>query len=323
VNLEFAGATWSVRQRYVLKKSIGKGISGVVVSATDSQTNCSAVAIKKVDFLNQPMRTQVARQILREVRLMHCMKHPNIITLLDIMLPPVLMHSLLSSRQPLLSELYIVTELMSTDLYQILSAAQCPSTIFFLKLGQVQYLLYQLMCGVQYMSSAGVIHRDLKPSNLLIDLRSCQLRICDFGLARAIPRRRVGSFQGKMKRDTLGLHDPMTEYVVTRCYRAPELLLGNAHYGPGIDIWSVGCIMAEMLAPSMGILFRGKERRETLTRIASILGRPSTAELWFVANTDAYKFMNSLPLVVPGALRKRILPHCHCTPPESAVRPLH
>lgn len=328
--LYFAGVYWNIRQRYDLKKRIGVGTHGVVVSAADSQSNISAVAIKRVDVFRNTTRKHEARQILREVRLMRCMRHPNIISLLDVMLSPTRGGSELNcfvQVPPLPSELYMVTELMSTDLHHILSAAQCPGSAFCLKLEQTQYMLYQLVCGVQYLGSAGVLHRDLKPSNLLVDLQSCQLRICDFGLARALPvnpkqLREVRSFKEKNQTDVVESHDTMTEYVVTRCYRAPELLLGDSHYGPGIDMWSIGCILAEMLAPCMGILFQGDERRKTLTQIASILGRPSDAELWFVSNVDASTFMKSLPLSSPDALKRHIL--SYCSPPQSAVcHPAH
>lgn len=93
----------------------------------------------------------------------------------------------------------------------------------------LQYFLYQLLRGLKYIHSANVLHRDLKPSNLLLNA-NCDLKICDFGLARVTSET-----------------DFMTEYVVTRWYRAPELLLNSSDYTAAIDVWSVGCIFMELM----------------------------------------------------------------------------
>jgi len=106
--------------------------------------------------------------------------------------------------------------------------------------------MYQIFCALKYLHSANIIHRDLKPGNILINKNS-EIRICDFGLAR---------FCGE-KTDYL---DNMTEYVATRWYRAPELLIGSTAYTKAIDIWAVGCIFAELLGRK--IIFRGKHYLE-------------------------------------------------------------
>ncbi|KFU83409.1 Mitogen-activated protein kinase 7, partial [Chaetura pelagica] len=122
-----------------------------------------------------------------------------------------------------------VLDLMESDLHQIIHSGQ-PLT-----LEHVRYFLYQLLRGLKYIHSANVLHRDLKPSNLLVN-ENCELKIGDFGMARGV-----------------GPPDPhqskpfLTEYVATRWYRAPELLLSLHRYSRAIDIWSVGCIFAEML----------------------------------------------------------------------------
>lgn len=102
-----------------------------------------------------------------------------------------------------------------------------------------QYFLYQLLRGLKYIHSAKVIHRDLKPSNLLLNA-NCDLKICDFGLARPTSE-----------------NEFMTEYVVTRWYRAPELLLNSSDYTAAIDVWSVGCIFMELM--NRKPLFPGKD----------------------------------------------------------------
>lgn len=114
-----------------------------------------------------------------------------------------------------------------------------------------QYFLYQLLRGLKYVNSANVLHQDLKPSNLLLDA-NCDLKICDFGLAR-----------------TTSEMDFMTEYVVTRWYRAPELLLNCSEYTAAIDIWSVGCIFLEIIRREP--LFSGKDYVQQLMLITEVL----------------------------------------------------
>ncbi|MBA0745245.1 hypothetical protein Gogos_007825 [Gossypium gossypioides] len=126
--------------------------------------------------------------------------------------------------------------------------------VYYLNLGYnyivLQYFLYQLLRGLKYMHSANVLHRDLKPSNLLLNA-NCDLKICDFGLAR-----------------TTSETDFMTEYVVTRWYRAPELLLNCSEYTAAIDIWSVGCILMEIIRREP--LFSGKDYVQQLGLITQV-----------------------------------------------------
>lgn len=118
---------------------------------------------------------------------------------------------------------YIVLDLMDTDLERIIASNNVLTD------HHMQYFMYQLLRGLKYIHSANVIHRDLKPANLLLNA-DCDLKICDFGLARGVT-------------DNVDL----TKYVVTRWYRAPELLCSCKDYTEMIDMWSVGCIFAELL----------------------------------------------------------------------------
>ena len=119
--------------------------------------------------------------------------------------------------------------------------------------------MYQVFCSLKYIHSANVWHRDLKPGNLLVN-RDCDLKLCDFGLARF-----AGPEQGSEER-------PMTEYVVTRWYRAPELILTRS-YNASIDIWSAGCILAEMLGRKP--IFPGKDYVDQLQVICKLIGTPA------------------------------------------------
>lgn len=133
----------------------------------------------------------------------------------------------------------------------------------------------QLLSGLKHLHSANILHRDLKPGNLLIN-SNCELKICDFGLAR------TGSDNGEF----------MTEYVVTRWYRAPELLLFCGSYGASVDMWSVGCILAEILGREP--IFPGTDSLNQLKLIVSVLGSQREADLEFIDKPKGKKFIQSL-----------------------------
>ena len=164
---------------------------------------------------------------------------------------------------------------METDLHRIIYSRQT------LSIDHIQYFVYQLLRGLKYIHSANVLHRDLKPSNLLLN-SNCDLKICDFGLSRGVEDEQKGE---------------LTEYVVTRWYRAPEIMLACQEYTKAIDIWSVGCIFAELLARTP--LFPGEDYIAQLRLICDKLGRPSDKDLEFVTSERAKKFMLSLPMNQP------------------------
>ena len=222
--------------KYVPIKPIGKGAYGVVCSAKDSTTG-EKVAIKKIS--NAFDNVTDARRTLREIKLLRRLQHENIVLLKDIMKPPSMDD---------FNDVYLVYELMDTDLHQIVRSSQGLTD------EHSQYFLYQILRGLKYVHTAKVLHRDLKPSNLLLNA-NCDLKICDFGLARTSAEK--------------GL---MTEYVVTRWYRAPELLLSCEDYTSAIDIWSIGCILAEILGRAP--LFPGKDYIHQMRLIVEVLGSP-------------------------------------------------
>ncbi|XP_017301429.1 mitogen-activated protein kinase 1, partial [Diaphorina citri] len=141
------------------------------------------------------------------------------------------------------------------------------------------YFLYQILRGLKYIHSANVLHRDLKPSNLLLNT-TCDLKICDFGLARV----------ADPEHDHTGF---LTEYVATRWYRAPEIMLNSKGYTKSIDIWSVGCILAEMI--SNRPIFPGKHYLDQLNHILGILGSPTPEDLSCIINEKARSYLQSLP----------------------------
>jgi len=167
------------------------------------------------------------------------------------------------------NDVYLVYELMDTDLYQIIRSQQALTD------EHIQYFTYQVLRGLKYVQSANVLHRDLKPSNLLLNA-NCDLKICDFGLARTSKEKQF-----------------MTEYVVTRWYRAPELLLSCEEYSTAIDVWSVGCIIAELLGRKA--LFPGKDYIHQLNLIIQVLGSPGEEDLDFIQSQKARSYIRGRP----------------------------
>lgn len=254
-------ALFEIDTKYVPIKPIGRGAYGIVCSSINRDTN-EKVAIKKI---HNAFENRVdALRTLRELKLLRHVRHENVIALKDIMMP--------ATKN--FKDVYLVYELMDTDLHQIIKSSQALSG------DHCQYFLFQLLRGLKYLHSANILHRDLKPGNLLVNA-NCDLKICDFGLARA----------------SSGKDKFMTEYVVTRWYRAPELLLCCDNYGTSIDVWSVGCIFAELLGRKP--IFPGTECLNQLKLIVNVLGTVSDADLGFIDNPKARKYIKSLPYA-PG-----------------------
>ena len=171
-----------------------------------------------------------------------------------------------------MKDVYIVQCLMETDLHKLLKTQSISNE-------HVCYFLYQILRGLKFIHSANVLHRDLKPSNLLLNT-NCDLKICDFGLARI----------ADPDHDHTGF---LTEYVATRWYRAPEIMLNSKGYNKSIDVWSVGCILAEMLNNKP--LFPGKHYLDQLNHILNIIGSPSDDDLKCIQNERARGYLINLP----------------------------
>ncbi|KAF3962271.1 hypothetical protein ACB098_10G125600 [Castanea mollissima] len=252
------GNLFEVSSKYVPPiRPIGRGAYGIVCAAVNSETH-EEVAIKKIG--NAFDNIIDAKRTLREIKLLCHMDHENVISMKDLIRPP---------KKETFNDVYIVYELMDTDLHHIIRSDQ-PLTD-----DHCQYFLYQLLRGLKYVHSANVLHRDLKPSNLLLNA-NCDLKIGDFGLAR-----------------TTSETDFMTEYVVTRWYRAPELLLNCSEYTAAIDVWSVGCILGEIMTREP--LFPGKDYVHQLRLITELIGSPDDASLGFLRSDNARRYVRQLP----------------------------
>ncbi|EEB07814.1 CMGC/MAPK/ERK protein kinase Spk1 [Schizosaccharomyces japonicus yFS275] len=244
---------------YEVISIIGQGAYGVVCAAIHKKTR-TKVAIKKVCPFGHPV---FCLRTLREIKLLKYFQHENIISILDILPPP--------SYQAF-QEVYIVQELMETDLHRVIRSQPLSDD-------HCQYFLYQLLRALKMLHSAGVIHRDLKPSNLLLNA-NCDLKVADFGLARSVDSQSDGGF--------------MTEYVATRWYRAPEIMLSNREYTKAIDVWSAGCILAEMISTKP--LFPGKDYHNQISLIIGILGTPTMDDFNQIKSRRARDYIRSLPL---------------------------
>jgi len=252
-----SGTRFEVDKKYTLIKPIGHGAYGVVISAQNTDEDGEKVAIKKIPHAFDDIID--AKRILREIKLLRHFDHENIISIMDILKPPSIAKY---------EDVYIISDLMETDLHRIIYSRQPLSD------DHVQYFMYQVLRALKYMHSANVLHRDLKPSNLLLN-SNCDLKVCDFGLARG-----VIPDEESME---------LTEYVVTRWYRAPEIMLSCQEYTKAIDVWSVGCIFAELLGRKP--LFPGDDYIHQLTIICDKLGTPEDEDLEFITSEKARRFM--------------------------------
>ncbi|KAJ4757364.1 Mitogen-activated protein kinase [Rhynchospora pubera] len=252
--------------RYEIQEVIGKGSYGVVAAAVDARTG-QRVAIKKINDVFEHVSD--ATRILREIKLLRLLHHPDIVEIKHIMLPP-------SRRE--FRDIYVVFELMESDLHQVIKANDDLTP------QHLQFFLYQLLRALKYIHTANVFHRDLKPKNILANA-DCKLKICDFGLARA-------SFNDAPSAIF------WTDYVATRWYRAPELC-GSffSKYTPAIDIWSIGCIFAELLTGRP--LFPGKNVVHQLDLITDLLGTPSSETLARIRNEKARRYLTSMRKKAP------------------------
>ena len=147
-------------------------------------------------------------------------------------------------------------------------------------------VLYQIVKGIVLLHSGLIVHRDLKPNNVLLNLETCRVRICDFGLARSIEPETENSEPGVLNADSL------TDYVATRWYRSPELILSSSQYGGGVDIWAIGCIAAEMILGSP--LFIGDSTIGQLAKVGEVTGIPPYEEMRYIKSATAKGLIDQL-----------------------------
>jgi len=223
--------------KYTKIEKLGEGTYGLVYKGINNKTK-ELVALKKIKLGVE--EEGVPSTALREISVLKTMNHPNVVKLLDIENCP--------------KSLYLVFEFMNQDLSAYMKAHRQISA------KQVKSFTQQMLLGIEYCHKRGVLHRDIKPQNLLVD-KDLNLKLADFGLTRvvSIP---VQAY---------------THEVITLWYRAPEILLGGKHYSIGVDTWSIGCILAELV--NKRALWTGDSEIDMLFRIFRTLGTPNE-KMW-------------------------------------------
>ncbi|NWI67280.1 MK15 kinase, partial [Todus mexicanus] len=237
-----------VSQKYEIKRRLGKGAYGIVWKAIDRKTG-EIVAVKKIfdAFRNRTDAQTLHADSWGLLPLQEFGEHPNIIKLLDVI------------RAQNDKDIYLIFESMETDLHAVIKKGNLLKDI------HKRYILYQLLKATKFIHSGNVIHRDQKPSNILLDA-DCLVKLCDFGLARSL---------SQMNEDQS--NPALTEYVATRWYRAPEILLSSRSYTKGVDMWSIGCILGELLLGKP--LFPGTSTVNQIEQILRVIPPPSPEDI--------------------------------------------
>lgn len=311
---------WDVGPNYEVKKQLGSGAYGYVVEAVQKSTG-KKVAIKKIKELFDDIVD--AKRILREITLLRKINHPHIVKIIDILEP----------KDPKnFQTLYVVMDFCTSDLKKLFKSP------IYLQPLHLQTLIYNSLCGIKYLHSANVLHRDLKPANILIN-EDCSVKICDFGLARSMDGILFPDKSAKAdskseipdednpvnkKMNIINRKRQLTTHVVTRWYRAPELILLERNYDASIDMWSLGCIAAElqcMLKENAACfvdrapLFPGnscfplspekvsaikksgypRSNADQMSVIFSVLGTPSSEDIKFISDPKALQYLKSFP----------------------------
>eukprot|EP00928_Gymnodinium_smaydae_P030874 TRINITY_DN22828_c0_g2_i6.p2 TRINITY_DN22828_c0_g2~~TRINITY_DN22828_c0_g2_i6.p2 ORF type:complete len:426 (-),score=79.04 TRINITY_DN22828_c0_g2_i6:202-1479(-) len=253
-----ARTLFRVPEEWEFVRHLGSG-SYAAVAAFKDETG-TLLAVKKVERVFD--HSVLALRTLREVRLLSHFRHPNVLGL----------RRLLSDGEHF-DDVYMCLEMMDGDLNQLIHAGKEKLTDY-----QVQCVLYQVLRGLLCLRRAHVIHRDLKPGNILLKAGG-DVKIADLGLARTIDAD-----------DDTGTDCALTEYVVTRFYRAPEVVLTATRYTYAVDIWSMGCILGEMLTRQP--LFEGKDALDQIRKIVSVCGTPSFEDMgWIPRSSPSWKFV--------------------------------
>lgn len=342
---------------YIPVKVLGTGSYGHVIEAEHKLTK-KRVAIKRVTCLFEDLID--TKRILREITLLRFMKNMFVVDLLDIMY---------DDDNPFFDTIFLIFECAPSDLKKIIKSA------LHLNIIDVKLLVYHILCGLKYIHSCAVLHRDLKPGNILLD-DNYQIKICDFGLARSVPRdeeeeveipkesstkrtidksKLIGKTKDSLEQYTKRIKDnsdtksttesdtkskprpmlaqmkkqkPMLSvHVVTRWYRAPELILIEKDYTTAIDVWSVGCIFGELMMMikenastfvDRTPLFPGKccfplsppdnrnnsvkinefgfpvEKSDQLNVIFDLIGTPTDEDMAFVTDQNGILYIKSL-----------------------------
>jgi len=256
-----------VLRKYEIVQKLGRGAYGIVWKAIDKKTR-DVVALKKCFDAFQ--NATDAQRTFREIMFLQELNgHENIVRLLNVL------------KADNDQDIYIITDYMESDLHAVIRAN-------ILEEIHKQYIIYQLLKSLKFMHSGQMLHRDIKPSNILLN-SECQVKVCDFGLARSV-----------VQQNDHASNPVLTDYVATRWYRAPEILLGSTSYTKGVDTWSVGCILGELISSKP--IFPGSSTMNQLDRIMEVTGRPSAEDVEAIKSPFAATMLESLPMSRPKPL---------------------
>ncbi|TMW62851.1 hypothetical protein Poli38472_005469 [Pythium oligandrum] len=312
---------WSeIAPNYSIECVLGQGSYGQVVRCKHLPTG-EIVAIKKIqNVFSDPID---AKRILRELCIVRQLRHPNIVQIREIIAPRDMKN---------FQDIFVVFEYLPSDLEKLLHSPQ------FLTAEHLRWLLLDVLKALKYMHSAEIVHRDLKPANVLLNLSPVAIKICDFGLARGLSSKQSSSRKRKRAGEAepddrtlegTGVHPrtpgkriqrQLTEHVVTRWYRAPEIIFRDHDYSAAIDVWSVGCIFAELLSmqkssvpshyqreplfpgvscfplsPGAGQTALPQDSRDQLNTILDVLGTMAEDDIADIADPDVQVYLRSLP----------------------------
>jgi len=249
-----------VLRRFELGQKLGKGAYGIVWKVTEKRSR-QVVALKKC--FDAFRNATDAQRTFREIMYLQALSgHDNIVKL---------QHVIKAEND---RDIYLTFDHMETDLHAVIRANILEDI-------HKKYVIYQLLRALKFIHTAELLHRDIKPSNLLLN-SDCHVKVCDFGLCRSIK-----------DSQTSGPSPVLTDYVATRWYRAPEILLGSNHYTKGVDIWSVGCILGEMLDGRP--IFPGTSTMNQLEKVIEVTGRPSGEDIESMKSAFAPTMLESIP----------------------------
>lgn len=248
-----------ILRKYEIIQKLGKGAYGIVWKAIDRRSK-QQVAVKKVfdAFHNATDAQRTFREVcfLQELN-----SHENIVKLLNIM------------KAENNKDLYLVFEFMDTDLHAVIRA-------HILEEIHKKYIVYQILKALKYVHSGDLIHRDLKPANILLN-SECHVKMADFGLARSLAHQ-----------ENDGCDPVLTEYVATRWYRAPEILLGSQKYSKAVDMWSIGCILGELIVGKA--IFPGTSTINQIEKVLELTGKPSIKDVEALESHLASNILSSI-----------------------------
>lgn len=249
-----------VRRRFDIICKLGKGAYGIVWQAREKRSGAK-VALKKCfdAFRNSTDAQRTYREIMYLQKLTG---HDNIVRM---------QHVIRAEND---QDIYLTFDHMETDLHAVIRAN-------ILEEVHKKYIIYQLLKALKYLHSGELLHRDIKPSNLLLNA-DCKATLCDFGLCRSVAEVSAGNAPTPV----------LTDYVATRWYRAPEILLGSTQYGKGVDMWAVGCILGEMLLGKP--LFPGSSTVNQLEKVIELTGPPSQEAVTNMASPFAATMVNDV-----------------------------